>query len=221
MATYIPAHLSHKSALVLLSPSSISAPIEAVRRTCDKNFERWPAHINLLYPFLSEPSEPSGQGKDSNSALKPDIRARITRAIKDVRPFHMALNADAPEVFHHGHQGSRTVWLGPTTQNVQQLQAALQKEFSEVNADQRPFTPHLSVGQAKTKARVDKVKASIRKEVMGYTLLTSGLLENPGSTSLEEAIPTALNWHVDQVCVIERHDKNDRFKVVEAIKLGE
>ena len=220
MATSLPAHLTYKTALVLLPPSSIAAPIDRVRGIYDKHFKRWPAHINLLYPFLSEPSEPSGHGNGSQSSLKPDIRARIVSAIKDIRPFQISLEADPPGVFHHG-PNSTTVWLGPTTQSVQQLHAALQKEFPEVNADRRPFTPHLSVGQAKSQVRVDKLKMLTTKTVMDHTLLTSGLLEKPGSTPLEEAIPIALNWDVEYVYVIERHGSKDRFKVVEAIKLAE
>ena len=220
MARYIPAHLSHTSALVLLPPSSIAAPIEGVRRAYDRNFERWPAHINLLYPFLSEPSQSSRQGDESRLLLKSDIRARIVRAVKDIQPFQITLNADPPGVFDHLHD-NKTVWLGPTTQNVQQLQAALQMEFSEAYADRRPFTPHLSVGQAKGQVLVDKLKTIIRKRVFEHTLLSKGILEHSECSSLEEAKPIALDWHVDQVCVIERFGKKDRFKVVEIINLGE
>jgi hypothetical protein len=94
-------------------------------------------------------------------------------------------------------------------------------EFSEVYADRRPFTPHLSVGQAKGQVLVDKLKTIIRKRVFEHTLLSKGILEHSECSSLEEAIPIALDWHVDQVCVIERFGKKDRFKVVETINLGE
>jgi hypothetical protein len=77
------------------------------------------------------------------------------------------------------------------------------------------------VGQAKSQVRVDKLKMLTTKTVMDYTLLTSGLLQKPGSTPLEEAIPIALDWDVEYVYVIERHGSKDRFKVVEAIKLAE
>jgi 2'-5' RNA ligase len=209
MARQLPLHLSHKSALVLLPPANIAAPIEGVRRTHDKNFERWPAHINLLYPFLSSPSETSGQGEDSHSSLKPDIRVRIARAVQDIRSFHITLNADPPGFFSHGKGGSKTVWLGPTTDNVQRLQAVLQQEFAEVNADRRPFVPHLSVGQVKSEARLDELRTLIRKRIAEH------LDHSPN----DEVMPAALDWHVDQVCVIQRNTYNDRFKVVETIKL--
>ena len=210
MAKQLPTHLSHKSALVLLPPSSIAAPIEGVRRTHDKNFERWPAHINLLYPFLSSPSEAIENDQGSPLFLKAEIRARIVRAVQDIRPFHITLDADPPGFFSHGNGGSKTVWLGPTTDSVQRLQAALQKEFSEANADRRPFVPHLSVGQVKSKVCLDELRTLIRKRVA----------EHMDHSPNEEAMSVALDWHVDHVCVIQRNTKNDRFKVVETIKLG-
>ncbi|KAH7389829.1 2'-5' RNA ligase superfamily-domain-containing protein, partial [Pyrenochaeta sp. MPI-SDFR-AT-0127] len=145
----LPAHLSHKSALILLPPSSIAAPIEAVRRVHDKYFARWPPHINLLYPFLALPSVTIGQGKGDLVFLREEIRTRIQKVVGSIDAFRVALSADSPGTFSHS-QRSKTVWLGPTTRSIHQLQAALQAEFSECDADQRLFTPHLSVGQARS-----------------------------------------------------------------------
>jgi 2'-5' RNA ligase len=210
MVGRLPIHLSYKSALVLLPPPSIAAPIEAIRREHDRHFERWPAHINLLYPFLHSPSEASGQSRDSSLLLKPEIRTRIARAIQDIRPFQIALDADPPGFFRHGEGGNYTVWLGPTTHGVQHLQAALQTEFTEVNSDRRPFVPHLSVGQVKSQASPDKLRTLVREMIA----------EHLGHGPDGEAMPVALNWHVDQVCVIQRLSYNDPFMVVETIKLG-
>lgn len=149
MAKQLPAHLSHKSALVLLPPSSISAPIETVRHVHDKHFARWPPHINLLYPFLASPSEVPGGSDETGRRLKQDIRMRIEKATKTIAQFRILLGTGAPGSFSHGAK-SKTVWLGPATRAVQALQATLQAEFAECNADQRPYTPHLSVGQARS-----------------------------------------------------------------------
>jgi 2'-5' RNA ligase len=203
-------HLSHKSALVLLPPSSIAAPIEAVRRIHDKQFHRWPAHINLLYPFLSSPSEFCEQhgGGGMDVALKEDIRERIIKATREIQPFPMSLNADTPGVFHHS-PWSKTVWLGPITQAVQELQAALQAEFLDVKADRRPYKPHLSIGQAKSWDDIGKLSEAIRKSVSDFL-----------SRNGQDDAPIALDWLVDRVCVIERNGSNDRFKTIETIELG-
>ena len=44
----------HKSALCVVAPRSAIAPIQELRCFKDKNFVRWPPHINLLYPFLPD-----------------------------------------------------------------------------------------------------------------------------------------------------------------------
>ena len=204
----LPAHLSHKSALVLLPPSDIIAPIELLRRVYDKQFDRWPPHINLLYPFLANAGVRNKEDGGTQYTLKNEIRMRIARAVQDIAPFHMSLPADAPSAFHHSER-SYSVWLRPTTQNIQGLHAALQTEFYEVNHDTRPFTPHLSVGQTRSQIGVEKLNAKVEKTV-------SEFLSKNGA---EEGSPIALDWPVDRVCVIERGGFKDRFQVVAEIEL--
>ncbi|EMD94773.1 hypothetical protein COCC4DRAFT_203586 [Bipolaris maydis ATCC 48331] len=205
MAKQLPAQLSHKSALVLLPPSHITAPIEAVRRVYDKQFLRWPPHINLLYPFLISPSE---SGK-----LKDDIRIRIGQVARTIPPFHMSLDSNQPGVFHHTLK-NKTVWLGPTTySNIRKLQAALHSEFSvnEVDRDRRPFMPHLSVGKTKSQGGVDTISVEIAKSISRFR--THNVEKDNKSTALE--------WYVDRVHVLERKDEKDPFKIIGTISLGE
>ncbi|EAT90177.1 hypothetical protein HBI56_045740 [Parastagonospora nodorum] len=224
MARRLPAHLSHTSALALLPPSSIAAPIETIRRAHDKNFARWPPHINLLYPFLYLPTEP-GQGqllptetgnKDvksfSSMSLKADIRARIQHAVKSIEPFDVTLNADAAGTFSHSKGGragwtSKTVWLEPSTLRIQHLQAALQAEFKECDADKRPFTPHLSLGQADSDYAAQRLKEDARSAVASFV-------------GQEGGASASLDWHVDKVFVITRKGYHDRFNIVGSIDLG-
>ncbi|KAF2033961.1 hypothetical protein EK21DRAFT_48927, partial [Setomelanomma holmii] len=208
MAKSLATHLSHKSALCLLPPASITPPVEAVRKIHDKHFERWPPHINLLYPFLASPSEVNANAEEGAAPhLKEDIRVRIRKAVKPFLPFHVSLQADPPGVFSHSSK-SKTVWLGPSTQSVQDLQAALQAEFAECDADQRPFSPHLSVGQA----RSDQAAKAVGKEIK------DSILKFIAEQKEEDAV--ALDWYVDQVFVIERKGYNGRFKVVGSVELG-
>ncbi|EFQ94751.1 hypothetical protein PTT_07466 [Pyrenophora teres f. teres 0-1] len=134
----LPAYLSHKSALVLLPRPSIVAPIERVRRVYDKQYNRWPPHINLLYPFLANPRVRSKQDGGTDFMLKREIHMRIARVVE--------VEAGA---FHHNEK-SHSAWLGPATQDIQRLHAEQQTEFFEINHDTRPFTPHLSVGQTRS-----------------------------------------------------------------------
>lgn len=204
MARQLPAHLTFKTALALLPPASITPPIEAVRRVHDKHFQRWPPHINLIYPFLASPLESS----DSNSPrLRQSIRARIEKAISGVQAFHVSLDAGSPGIFTHS-EASKTVWLGPyPVDTVKQLQAFLRAEFPECDSDSRPFTPHLSIGQAKTDTVVKQVNKEINNSVSEFLRNQDGHLKT-------------LDWLIDKVYVIERKGFHDRFKVVGTIDLS-
>lgn len=203
MALKLPAHLTYKTAVALLPPPGITQPIEAVRSVHDKNFKRWPPHINVIYPFLASPLETS----DSNAPrLSQAIQARLEKATSDIRAFQVSLNADSPGTFTHS-KSSKTVWLGPVPDdNVKQLQAALQVEFAECDSDQRAFTPHLSVGQART----DKVAEQLRIEI------SNGVAD---FRKLKEGTPNTLDWFVDKVYVIERKGFHGRFTVVGSVDL--
>ncbi|PSN74871.1 hypothetical protein BS50DRAFT_463765, partial [Corynespora cassiicola Philippines] len=206
-AAHLPSHLSHKAALVLLPPPAICPPIEAVRRLRDRHFARWPPHINLLYPFLASPSEPDPASQQGDSPrLRQDIRARIQHAVRGAPPFHVSLSADPAGIFSHSKR-SKTVWLGPSSTSVQQLQAALQAEFSDCDADKRPFTPHLSVGQANS----DSASAQLREEIK------NSVTEFIGDSRHEQT--AALDWYVDRVYVIERKGFHGRFKVIGEVEL--
>ncbi|KAJ4991839.1 endonuclease/Exonuclease/phosphatase [Stagonosporopsis vannaccii] len=204
MALKLPAHLTYKTAIALLPPCSIAPPIEGVRAVHDKNFKRWPPHINLIYPFLASPLETS----DSNvPRLSQFIQARLERATSKTRAFRVLLKADSPGFFTHS-KSSKTVWLAPTPDDkVKQLQADLQAEFTECDSDQRAFTPHLSIGQART----DKVAEQLSKEI-DASVATFNQNENIDSQSL--------HWFVDKVYVIERKGFHGRFTVVGSVNLA-
>lgn len=44
----------HKSAVCIIPPKQYWDTIQAIREKHDKAFQRWPPHINLLYPFIPE-----------------------------------------------------------------------------------------------------------------------------------------------------------------------
>ncbi|KAL6706077.1 hypothetical protein ACN47E_006179 [Coniothyrium glycines] len=206
MRKRLPRHLSHKSALVLLPPQSIAPPIEETRKVHDRHYARWPPHINLIYPFLSAPSELIQQGDGTVRHLKEEIRVRIERATRPFRTFQESLAVDNVGVFHHDAR-KKTVWLKPTTHRMHGLQAALQAEFLECNTDSRPFTPHLSIGQARTDGQASRIGDDFRNNV------TSLLQETP------IAPVKALDWTVDRVFVIERENYQGCFSVIGEILL--
>ncbi|XTI93501.1 hypothetical protein V2W45_1472852 [Cenococcum geophilum] len=211
----LPSHLSHKSSLTL-------------RCKHDKQFHRWLPHINPIYPFLSSPSNTadseapslsqdiesikikeqadSGPPKSSSSntlQLRDDIRSRIYSVVKNVHPFSISPHADPPGKFARG------------------------KRSATCDIDNRPFTPHLSVGQVAGARGVEELSKEVKSVVEGF-LLDRGDedLAYEGDVEGHQQLPRndnqgGLTWHIDTVFVIERKDFNDRFKIIGSIKLGE
>lgn len=194
----LPSHLSYKSALVLLPPGAVHQPIEHIREKHDRNFRRWPAHINLLYPFLAQPSR-----------AKECIRYRIRQALNEAKPFEAQFTNSS--YFHHS-RGSATVYLEPMKPQcataIIKVQALLQAEFTECDADKRAFTPHLSVGQAGGDAAAETLIEEVDERMIRMC----------GSGS--EAKSWSLDWVADRVYVLERHGFDGRFQIVDEITLG-
>ncbi|MBD2340262.1 DUF504 domain-containing protein [Calothrix sp. FACHB-156] len=127
----------YQSAVVIIPPDNVLPAIQAIRQRYDARVERWMAHINLLYGFLSE----------SYFAEAVEI---IAPALAQLQPFQITL-ADF-QTFTH--RKSSTAWLRPVTQPdnaLHELQTVLQNLFPQCNEQSSKtkagFTPHLSVGQ--------------------------------------------------------------------------
>lgn len=127
----------HRSALALIPPTEVWAPIEAIRQAHDKHAARWMPHINLLYAFLPE-------------GAFPEARRAVAEALLDFAPFEVTL--DELRVFRH--RSSSTVWLHPRSEPpgaLEALQAKLEGMFPQCReqstASASGFTPHLSIAQ--------------------------------------------------------------------------
>jgi len=125
------------SAVVLIPPENLWAPIQAIRDKYDRNFYRWMPHITLLYPFRPE--------SEFNS-----LESVFKKRLEDIKPFELVL--DSFKYFRHGKQRF-TMWLEPKPQElVMDLQKKIQSIFpdcDDVSLFKGGFTPHLSLGQIK------------------------------------------------------------------------
>lgn len=127
---------THQTAVAIVPPPEVWGPIQAIRERYDRQFRRWPPHINLLYPFY--PPE-----------LFDEASSRLVDVCSTFSPFTVVL-ADFRFFRHSSRQA--TLWLAPEPKDdLIQLQAALQTDCPECDDLLRfaaGFTPHLSVGQA-------------------------------------------------------------------------
>jgi RNA 2',3'-cyclic 3'-phosphodiesterase len=139
------ARKSHHAAVVVIPPEEICEPIQAIRRLHDRLFLRWMPHINLLYPFLTA---------DQLANALPALRDACT----GVSSFAVSL---ASFRFFGHSSGQFTVWLDPQPcESLVHLQAVLQAVFPECDDLSRfrdGFTPHLSVGQARSRRILEEL----------------------------------------------------------------
>lgn len=154
------------TAVVLIPPEPLWAPIQAIRRVHDRHAGRWMPHVTLLYPF-----RPITEW----DAVDAGLRA----ACASIGPFAIVLAR-----FRHFSHSPRafTLWLDPEPAGaVARLQAALQAACPECDAQSRHpsgFTPHLSVGQARDADQLQSLRGSfqsgwapIRFEVTAVSLI--------------------------------------------------
>jgi len=137
------------TALVLIPPLEVWEPIQRIRRRFDRQFRRWMPHITMLYPF-----RPATQFDQVASILGPVCRAARPLEI-ELRTFHR---------FAHAH--SFTMWLAPEpAEPIRRLQARLLAcvpECNDVCLHEGGFTPHLSVGQARSAEELEARLSELR-----------------------------------------------------------
>lgn len=142
---------THQTALAIVPPRDVWAPIQAIREKYDRQFYRWMPHINLLYPFYQP-------------HLFTIIAPLLENTCRTFSPFEIVLR----EFRYFVHRGRGcTVWLAPEpAENVVRLQTQLQAvcpECDELNRFPHGFVPHLSVGQAVSPKAAQELAAELAR----------------------------------------------------------
>eukprot|EP01105_Mastigella_eilhardi_P005553 TRINITY_DN17230_c0_g1_i1.p1 TRINITY_DN17230_c0_g1~~TRINITY_DN17230_c0_g1_i1.p1 ORF type:complete len:250 (-),score=40.15 TRINITY_DN17230_c0_g1_i1:16-765(-) len=130
------------SAVVVVPPSSVWAPFQAVRELHDKAYERWMPHVNLLYPFVPFRSYAEAVPK-------------LSQALRDEQPFDVCV--DHLGYFCFGR--SATVYAGPTSQPagaLERVQRKVEAAFPFCNdlsaKGGGTFKAHITLGQFPTQS---------------------------------------------------------------------
>ena len=152
----------HQTALCLIPPRHIWPAIEILRHSFDRQYVRWPPHINLLYGFVPE--------EDFHKAVQ-----LLTTKMSKVEPFIIEL-----EHFNRfDHRSSSTIWLEPVTEPLgalETLQKKLEECFPQCNEQstrsEEGFTPHLSVGQVEKGAQFHQNFTKLSFEVRELALIS-------------------------------------------------
>ena len=128
----------HKSSVCVIPPVELQGAIQALRQVHDKQINRWPPHINMMYPFVPF------------SQFKGKVLETLTHVGAKIKPFKLTFAEFG--YFTHGKK-SATVWLRPVTvpgNALQALEEALVEAFPQYNdlmERAEVFSPHLTVGQ--------------------------------------------------------------------------
>jgi RNA 2',3'-cyclic 3'-phosphodiesterase len=175
----------HKSAVILSPPPGDRDAIQAIREVHDRNFLRWMPHITLFYPFYPK----------SHFENVVDV---LSVACQKVQSFDISVSHF--QYFQHGKR-SFTFWLAPEPKEaICTLQETLWQavpDCDDTHQFDRGFTPHLSMGQVRSKQELDAVLPDLQASWEGLVFQAQ---------------------HVD---LVWRNDKpDDVFRVGYSISLG-
>jgi 2'-5' RNA ligase len=135
----------HQSAVVLSPSQDDWNAIQAIRQKYDRNVRRWMPHITLLYPFYPK-------------THFEDVVDLLADACQRVDVFEISFSQF--KFFQHGRQ-SFTLWLAPEPKDaVCALHEVLWEAVPDCDDTRKQrdgFTPHLSVGQVRSKQDLNTV----------------------------------------------------------------
>lgn len=87
----LPVRTNVRRAVCIVPPPAVAERIDVIRRAHDANVDRWPAHINLAFPFVDD---------DANDA----VVAALARALVSQAPFSLRLGPTA--IFGKNHRAA-------------------------------------------------------------------------------------------------------------------
>lgn len=191
------APLDHKSAVAIVPPEPLWAPIQDLReRLRDGGLCRWPPHVNLVYPFVRA---------DYHERCIP----ALSDALRSVEPFQLRLAS----LRTFGGPSRGVLWVDPVApalacqhqdrKPVVELYTALARTLSllrGVDAPARPFTPHMTVTHTRSRDEAVRLLAECRVEWAAAC---------PGP------------FQVDEVYVLRRDGATDPFRKAWVLPLGE
>jgi len=158
---------THSTAVVIIPPEDVWEPIQAIRREHDRQVRRWMPHVTLLYPF---------RPREEFDALA----EQFSQALREVEPFEVRLAKLC--YFEHGEE-SLTLWLAPQPPGplvkLHETLWGIVPDCDEVRRHREGFTPHLSVGQAKGREKLKKLRLALQPawRPVSFTVREVSLIE--------------------------------------------
>ena len=171
------------TALCWLLPDGIAEAVQRIRRQYDPHFERWPAHVNVLFGFVPE-------------VLFDHAEALISEALCNLEPFATTLAG----VGRFDHRKSTTLWLDPSGSararwlELRQSLTAVFPRCAEGRTVGEPYQPHLTLGSAAFGLSADRYAKAWEQEIgqLQTSVSELALLSRRGDGSMQARSTIAL-----------------------------
>jgi hypothetical protein len=134
-ASYTIPVTSYETALCILPPAWKCEHVDSLRELYDKAYGKWPAHINLIYPFVAPEQLPQAQQQ---------IQAQIERNLDPNTKRHITL--DNPALFRQRHN-STTILQESRESSDGTLEALRSLALQALGHKPAKHNFHLTVGQ--------------------------------------------------------------------------
>ena len=144
--------ISHRSAIVLLPTSDHWPLIDDYRQQFDPSFDRWPPHINLLWPFFDLNDSES----DEENILLP-LRLLLAQC--------QSFNAEIVDIDRFVENNICFMKLDQTsTERMKQLYEQLKQLFPQCCMNNRnSYNPHMTIAQFENAEKRNQAEPSLSK----------------------------------------------------------
>lgn len=141
--------VSYQTALCVVPPSHLSQDIDRLRSQYDQAYEAWPAHINIVYPFVPVDLLPVATELIQKTLNAVHGESHIT---------HVPIRLDNAGYFPQ--RNANTVHLKPAedqgADSLKDMRRSILAALGQADIEERPYNPHLTIGQTKfDKASLD------------------------------------------------------------------
>ncbi|KAK3390399.1 2'-5' RNA ligase superfamily-domain-containing protein [Podospora didyma] len=192
---------SHDTALCIVPPKHIWPSVERLRALYDQAYEKWPPHVNLIYPFVRP---------DQLPIAAEAIEYVLSQPYRDQEEDMLRVSLDAGDVFKHKHDN--TIYLHDSDEARSARLANLRRDVLRAlgHSQTGGYQMHMTVAQSEDaessahKFLLDKVRLlpAVAWDVGQICILVRERLQLNGSSTSQMKIWATINisdaapvWH--------------------------
>lgn len=132
---------SYDTALCIIPPKRFWPTFNRLRALYDKAYEKWPPHINLVYPFVRVEDLPEAS---ASVASQMNLMSEVTTSSSEA----LSVRLDAADVFPHRHDNTIFVYdrIKERASRVQDLRQIAFRALAHTSTPN--YRMHMTVGQS-------------------------------------------------------------------------